>query len=191
MSVRRKPTQSEFFEDSLLLKPSVDVPAIRLLDLKNDQFPSARHQFGNLNPLGSFGRLEPLAFARYLITFSLGVAVALALHSYGDATREAAALKAISLDHDAMRQSIDRIASIVAASQEQMTRRIEHSIERSTDQLAAGQEQTARDISDLQTVEQYVLDRVSTLPTRTAASTMSKPVLRPQAPIELTPAKNP
>jgi hypothetical protein len=191
MGARPRPTQSEFFEDSSLLKPSVETPAIRLLDLKNDQFPSVRHQFGNLNPLGSFGRLEPLAFARYLITFSIGVAVALTLHSYGDATREAAALKAISLDHDAMRQSIDRIATVVAANQEQMTRRIEHSIERSTDRLAAGQEQTARDISDLQTVEQYVLDRVSTPPPRTAA-TMSKPVLRSlQAPIELTPAKNP
>jgi hypothetical protein len=81
----------------------------------------------------------------------------LAWQSYGNATREAASLKAISLDRDTVRQSLDRIATSVATSQEQMTRRIERSIDR----LAAGQEQTTRQISDLQTVEQYVLDRIS------------------------------
>jgi hypothetical protein len=118
--------------------------------------------------------LEPLAFARYLITFSIGVAVALAWQSYGNATREVAALKAISLDRDAVRQSLDRIATSVATSQEQMTRRIERSIDR----LAASQEQTTRQISDVQTIEQYVLDRISTLPPRSAPTTVSKPVQR-------------
>ncbi len=100
----------------------------------------------------------------------------MAWQSYGNATREAASLKAISLDRDTVRQSLDRIATSVATSQEQMTRRI--------DRLAAGQEQTTRQISDLQTVEQYVLDRISTLPPRSAPTTLSKPVLRsPQAPM--------
>jgi hypothetical protein len=140
-----------------------------------------------VDPLGMLGRLDPLAFARYLITFSIGVAVALAWQSYG-ATREAASLKAVSLDINAVRQSIDRIAT----GQEQMTRRIERGIERSTDRLATGQDQTTREISDLQTFEQYVLHRISILPPRPAPTTMSKPVLRsPQAPTQLTPARNP
>src|SRR6266446_2292547 len=180
MSARPRPARSEFLEDSLPLKPSVEAPPIRLADLKNDQFPGGRPSLGSLDPLGRLGRLEPLAFARYLITFSVGVAVALAWQSYGNATREAASLKAISLDRDAVRQSLDRIATSVATSQEQMTRRIERSIDR----LAASQEQTTREISDLQTVEQYVLDRLSTLPTRLAPTTASKPVLRsPQVPM--------
>jgi hypothetical protein len=177
MSARPKPAQSEFLDDSLPVKLSGEPAPIRLADLKSDQLPSGRLSLGNLDPLG---RLEPLAFARYLITFSIGVAVALAWQSYGNATREVAALKAISLDRDAVRQSLDRIATSVATSQEQMTRRIERSIDR----IAAGQEQTTREISDLQTVEQYILDRLSTLQTRLAATTASKPVLRsPQVPM--------
>src|SRR6266446_3062083 len=173
MSARPKPAQSEFLDDSLPVKLSAEPAPIRLADLKNDQLPSGRLSLGNLDPLGGLGRLEPLAFARYLITFSIGVAVALAWQSYGNATREVAALKAISLDRDAVRQSLDRIATSVATSQEQMTRRI-----------AAGQEQTTREISDLQTVEQYILDRLSTLQTRLAPTTASKPVLRsPQVPM--------
>jgi len=187
MSARLKPTQSEFLDEDLsLLNPSVEAPAIRLADLKND--PSGRPSLGNLDPLGRLGRLDPLAFARYLITFSIGIAVALVWQSYGNATREATSLKAISLDIDAARQSMDRIAT----GQEQMTRRIEHSIERNTDRLATGQDETTREISDLQTFEQYVLHRISMLPPRPAPTTASKPVLRsPQAPIQLTPARNP
>src|SRR5258708_1497520 len=177
MSARPKPAQSEFLDDSLPVKLSGEPAPIRLADLKSDQLPSGRLSLGNLDPLG---RLEPLAFARYLITFSIGVAVALAWQSYGNATREVVALKAISLDRDAVRQSLDRIATSVATSQEQMTRRIERSIDR----IAAGQEQTTREISDLQTVEQYILERLSTLQTRLAPTTASRPVLRsPQVPM--------
>jgi hypothetical protein len=82
MSARPKPTQSEFLDEDLsLLNPSVEAPAIRLADLKND--PSWRPSLGNLDPLGRLGRLEPLAFAPYLITFSIGIAVALVWQSYG------------------------------------------------------------------------------------------------------------
>src|SRR5258708_20879315 len=108
MNARPRPTQSQFFEDSSLLKPSAEAPAIRLID---DQFPSWQPSVGKLVPLdrvSKLGRLEPPAFARYLITFSIGVAVALAWQSYGNATREATSLKAISLDIDAVRQTIDR-----------------------------------------------------------------------------------
>jgi hypothetical protein len=143
--------------------------------LNNDRLPSGLASLGALDPLGRLGRLDPLAFARYLTAFSIGVAVALAWQSYGNETRQAALLKAISLDRDAARQSLDRIATSVATSQEQMT----HRIERGIDRLATGQEQTTRDISDLQTVEQYVLDRISTPPPRSGPTTVSKPAPRP------------
>jgi hypothetical protein len=74
MNVRAKPTQSEFAADSRHSKPPLDPPAIRLADLKNELFRSGRTSLGNLDPLGSLGRLDPLAFARYLITFSVGLA---------------------------------------------------------------------------------------------------------------------
>jgi len=172
MSARTRPTQSEYLdEDALPPKASVEAPPIRLADLKNDQFPSWRPSLTDLDPLGRLGKLDPLVFARYLITFSIGIAVTLAWQSYGNATREAALVKAISLDRDAVRRSLDRIAT----SQEQMTLRIERSIGR----LAAGQEQTTRQINDVQTFEQYVLDRISTLPPRSAPTAVSKPVQRP------------
>ena len=181
MSAGPRPMQSECLnEDPLSLKASDEASAIRLADLKNDRFPSWRTSLGDLDPLGRLGRLDPLAFARYLIAFSIGVAVALAWQSYANATREAASLKAISLDRDAVRQSLDRIAASVATSQEQMTQRIERSIER----LAARQEQTTRQINDVQTFEQYVLDRISTLPPRPTPPTVFKHVQRPaQVPV--------
>jgi len=190
MSVMRRPAQSEFVENSLLFKPSVDPPPIRPADLKND--PSV----GNLDPRSRLGKLDPLTFARYLITFSIGAGVAFAWQAYGNTTREIASLKAVSLDHNAMQQSLDRIATSVAFSQEQMTRRIERSIERGLDHLAAGQEETTREISDLQTFEQYLLDRLTTLPQRPAPSAVSKLALRPpqppiEAPIQLTPFRSP
>jgi hypothetical protein len=181
MNARPRPTRSEFVADSRHVKPSIDPPAIRLADLKNDLLRSGRPSLGNLDPLGSLGRLHPLTFARYLITFSVGLAVALAWQSYSGATREAASLKAISLDRDALRQSIDRIATSLTASQEQMTRSIERGIDRGIDRLAAGQEETTREISDLQTVEQYLLDRVSALAQRPAPSAAGKFVMRPPA----------
>jgi hypothetical protein len=183
MNARPKPTPSEFVADSRC-KPPVDPPAIRLADLRIDLFRSGRPSLGNLDPLGSLGRLEPLVFARYLLTFSVGLAVALAWQSYSGATREAASLKTLSLDRDALRQSIDRITTNLATSQEQMTRSIERGVERGIDRLAASQEETTREISDLQTVEQYLLDRVSALAQRPAPSTAGKFVLRPptQAP---------
>ncbi len=181
MGARPRPTRSECFEDS-----SVEVPAIRLADLK-DQFASGRPSLGSPDPLGRFGRLDPLAFARYLITFSIGAAVALTWQSYGNASREVASLKAISLDHDALRRSIDRLATSTATIQEQVTRRIERSIDR----LSAGQEQTTREINDLQTVEQYILDKISTPPPRSAPATVSKPILRSPLVVQLTPATSP
>ncbi len=201
MSTTLSPTQSEFSEGLPPVKPSVEVPTIGPADLKNDRFPSGRP---------SLGRRAPLALARFLITFCIGVAGTLAWQSYGDAAREMIAnsspqlgwlapqaapvaqtapdmiapaapaappspdqqqLNPTSLDLDAVRQSVDRIAT----SQEQITRTV--------DQLAAGQEQLTREIAKLQAINQYILYKSSEPPPRPAPVPAPKPAPRPsQAP---------
>src|SRR6266478_6750633 len=70
-------------------------------------------------------------------------------------------LNAISLDLDAIRQSVDRIA----ITQEQITRNVDQltarqeRMTRNVDQLAAGQERMTREISKLQAVEQQIKSR--------------------------------
>jgi septal ring factor EnvC (AmiA/AmiB activator) len=70
-------------------------------------------------------------------------------------------LNAISLDLDAIRQSVDRIA----IAQEQITRDVDQvtatqeRMTRNVDQLAAGQERMTREISKLQAVEQQIKPR--------------------------------
>jgi hypothetical protein len=231
MSTTLSPTQSEFSEGSPLVKPSVEVPTIGPADLKNDRLPSARP---------SLGRRAPLALARFLITFCIGVAATLAWQSYGDAARAMIAnsspqlgwlapqaapvgqtapdmiaqampaapspdqqqLHAMSLDLDAVRQSVDRIATSIAASQEQITRSVDrivpvittsqeqimHSVER----LTAGQEQMTREIAKLQAVDQVVLHSSPDPSPRLTPAPVTKPALRPsQKPTAPTPAKNP
>jgi hypothetical protein len=103
-------------------------------------------------------------------------------------------LNAMSLDLDAVVQSVDRIAT----SQEQMTRSVnrivasQEQMARTIDQLAAGHEQMTREITKLQAIEQYILYKNSEPAPRPAPPTASKPVLRsPKAAIQLTPARNP
>ncbi len=70
-------------------------------------------------------------------------------------------LNAMSLDLDAIRQSVDRIA----ITQEQITRNVDQltarqeRMTRNVDQLAAGQERMTREISKLQAVEQQIKSR--------------------------------
>jgi hypothetical protein len=54
-------------------------------------------------------KLAPLAFARYLITFFIGVAATLAWQSYRDATREEM-IAAAPASLDLVRQSVDKLA---------------------------------------------------------------------------------
>jgi len=80
-------------------------------------------------------------------------------------------LSAVSLDLDAVRQSVDRIAT----SQEQITRTV--------DQLVAGQEQMTREIARLHAIEQYILYKNSETPSRPAPALAPRPAPRPsQAP---------
>ncbi len=194
MSARPRPTPSEFLKDTLPLKPSVETPAIRVADLKNDQLRSGRSSLGDIDLLGRLGKMEPLALARYLIGFSIGVAIALAWQSYGGAGREPIApattspdqqqFNAMSVNLDAVRRSVDWIANNMVTNQEQMTR--------SVSQLAASQEWMTREIADLQTVEQYVLDKISLPPPRpTRATPRNLPPRSSQASVPLTPAGEP
>ena len=179
MSATPSPTQL-FLADALPIEQSDEETAhIRQADLANGQF---------MIGWPSLGKRTWLTLACFLLAIGIGATATLAWQSRGDADKEttaqAALLKAISLDLEAMRQSIDMNTTSVAASQQQ--------INRSVDQLAARQEQITREITELQTVEQYVLEKISTPAPRPAPIPISKPVLRPsQAPIRLTPAKNP
>ncbi len=190
MSATSNPAQSEFSEGSLPAKRQlVEKLAIDPADLKTDQFKSER--------LG-----KRIRFALAPITFCIGVVATLAWQSYGDAARRTIAnsfprlgwsvpqaapvtqkqLDAISLDLDAVRQSVDRISTSIAAgqeqtthsvdriaaSQEQVTRSVERiaasqeQMTRTVAQLAAGQEQVTREITKLQAIEQqYILYRNS------------------------------
>jgi hypothetical protein len=184
MNTMTSSAQSEF-APSLLVKPSAEAPAARPANPKNDQAPARRSWLG---------MLAPLTVAGYPITLLFGIAATLAWQSYGDAARHmfasAAAsldqrqINAISIDLNAMRQSIDGLATGIATNQEQ--------IMRSVDQLTASQEQMMREIAKVQAVEQYVLYKNSDPPPRAVPAPMPKPVQRPpQAPTALIPAKNP
>jgi len=163
-----RPKQSEFLAASLLVKPSLEPPAVRRANLKNDQLQKG---------WSWLARLSPLAFARYLIAFFIGVTATVAWQSYGDARREMIApaapspdrlqFDAMSLDLDAVRQRIDRVAT----SQEQITRSVE--------ELAAGQQQMTRAVTKLQAVEQFVLYKSPEPPPRLAHALAFKPAPRP------------
>jgi hypothetical protein len=93
-----------------------------------------------------------------------------------------------------MTRSIDQIA----ASQEQIAHSVDQiagsqeQIARSVDRLTAGQEQMTHEITKLQEIAQYILYNNSEPPPRPAPAPARNPVLRPsQAPIPLTPARNP
>ncbi len=198
MSAMPSPAQSEFSEGSLPVKPSVEAPAIRPADLQNDRSPKRRQ------PLG--GRV-PLAVARFLITFCVGVAATLAWQSYGDAAREMIANSSPQLSWlapqaapveqsapDAIAPAATRAAAVdpqqlnpvsfdLDAVRQSVDRIVagQEQITRTVDQLAAGQEQMAREINKLQAIEQYMLYKNSEPPQRPAAAPAPapKPVPRP------------
>jgi hypothetical protein len=187
MSTMPSHTQPEFSAPSFLVKPSVEAFSIPPTELKNDRPHNGRR---------SFRKGTSLAFAYYMIVFSVGVAATLAWQIYGDAARRLIAtaaatsdqrqLNAVLFDLDAVRRSIDGLATgigtSIAASQEQTTRSI--------DRLAASLEQMTHEIAKLQAVEQYVLHKSSEPPPHPALA--PTPVPRPsQAPPVLSPARNP
>jgi hypothetical protein len=98
-------------------------------------------------------------------------------------------LNAISQELEAVRQSIDRIATSIVAGQGQMTQNIDRiatgissgqeQMMHSVDQLAAGQERAALEMTKLQAVEQYILYKNSEPLPRTDSAPAPKRVLRP------------
>jgi hypothetical protein len=164
--------QSELYKGLLPVELSIEAPAVHAADLENDRFA---------NEQPSFGKRASRPLARFLITFYIGVAATLAWQSYSDTARQiiaslspqlgwlaprAAVAQTVPDTIEQMTRSVDRI---VTASQEQMTRRV--------DQLAAGQEQITREITKLQTIQQYILYK-SSEPPRPAPSPTPKPATR-------------
>jgi hypothetical protein len=169
MSATPSPTQL-FLADALSTEPlSEEAPYIHPAGAENGEVAN-----GQPSP----GKRAWLTIVGFLIGAGIGT-VAAAWKSHGDVTKEtiapAASLKEMSFDLDVMRQSIDALPTSTAADQAQMMRSI--------DPLAAGPE---REIVEMQTVERYLLDKIST---PTAA--LAKPALRPRAPRAVNPAKNP
>jgi uncharacterized protein HemX len=157
-------------------------------DPSNEETPD-QADVDQFTDVPTLGKRTWLTFACFLIAIGIGVAVTLAWQSYSDAAREtiapAAALKAMSADLEAIRQSVDRIANNMATSQEQMA----HSVDQLAAHVATGQEQITREITALQTIEQQIFDKVSI---GLASATTPKPALRPsRASSALTPARNP
>jgi hypothetical protein len=114
---------------------------------------------------------------------------------------------AISLDLDAVRQAIDRIATSIASSQEKMTssadriatsqQQIASSLDRiatsqeqmmrSLDQFTADQEQVTREITKLKEIEQSNSPRTSEPSPRPVSASAPQPIPRPAS----TPAAKP
>jgi hypothetical protein len=195
MSSTLSPTQSDS-AGRLPTEPSDDTTTHRPTVLRNELLPSKRSS------------IAPRAFARFLITFCIGVGATLAWKSHGDAAKERIAssfpqfswlapqtapdtiapaaptpdqqqLEAMSLDLAAVRQSVNDLAAVRQSVNDLAA------VRQSVDQLAAGQEQMTREITKLQVTEQYILDKMSTPPPRPAPTAARKPAPRPsQAPPE-------
>jgi hypothetical protein len=208
------PAQSEFYVGLLPVEPSVEPPPFRETTLENDQLPNrqptlrkrasralarfliafcigvattlawqsygdaAREMIANSSPqLGWLApRAEPVA---------QNTPETIALVAPAAPSLDQQQLSAISLDLDAVRQGIDKIAAGIAAIQERSADRIAtEQIARSVAQLTAGQEQMTREITKLQAVEQYVLYKNSEPSPRPAPAPARNPVPRPsQAPM--------
>jgi len=229
MSAMPSPAKSEFYAGLLPVEPSDEPPPVRPTTLENDQSqnntqPSLRKRasrafsrflitfcIGGASTLAwqsygdaaramianSYPQLGWLAPQAEPVAQNVPETIALVAPSFDQQQ-----LNAMSVDLDAVRQSIDRIATSMSAIQEQMSRGADpiansivanqEQIARSVDQLTAGQEQMTREITKLQAVEQYVLYKNADPPPRPAAAPVPKPVLRAsQAPTAPTPAKAP
>jgi hypothetical protein len=173
MSVTPSPTQL-FLADALSTEPlSEEAPYIQPADLENGELANGRP---------SAGKRTWLTFVGFLIAAGVGTVAALAWKPHGDVAKETigstTSLKEMSFDLELMRQSIDALATSTATNQAQMMRSI--------DQLAAGREHMTREITEMQTVERYILDKIST---PTAA--MPKPALRRSQAPTVNPAQGP
>jgi hypothetical protein len=129
---------------------------------------------------------------RFLITFCVGVAAALAWQSYGDPAREMIANSSPQLSWLAPQAAVaqNAPATIVPTTSSPGPQELKAmslnlaAVRQKVDQLAAqvvaGQEQMARDFTaKLNAVEQDILDKISVSPPQPAAATARKPVPSP------------
>jgi hypothetical protein len=202
MSAMSSPTQSELYPGLLPVEPSAAPPPVSPVTLENDrpqsEQPSLRKRVSRAvrGFLIAFciGVAATLAWqsygdeAREIVANSypqLGwlapqaepiAPETIALAASGVDSQQLSA----SLDLDALRQSIDKIAASIASIQEQVSRSADRiateQIAHSVAQLAAGQEQMTREITKLQAVEQYVLYKNAEPPPRPAPAPARKPV---------------
>jgi hypothetical protein len=125
------------------LRPTqVEAPPPRPSLLKNKLIPNAWRLLD---------KMTPLVFARYLVTFFVGVFATVAWQSWSAPAATAPPgyqqLNAILLD--SVRQRIDRIATHVVSIEELMTRSVDQ-LGAGQEQLVASHEQMTRDIAKLQ-----------------------------------------
>jgi len=143
------------------LRPAPVTPPAGSSDLANRLFSTGRVLLD---------KLDPLVCARYLIAFFIGVAATIAWQAcVGPAEQTAAAsppdqqmLNAISLD--TARRSIDRMATSIAALEEEISNRIDQ-LGRGQDQLAASQEEMTREIANLQAASRNMEPSLRPAPT--------------------------
>jgi hypothetical protein len=215
MNAMSSPTQSEFYGG---VSP-VEAPAVSPADLRNDRSQSGRRSLRKraLRTVSSLLITFCIGVAATLAWQSYGDAAremianaypqlgwlapqgepvtqndpdAIALAAPPAPSLDQQQLNAISIDLEAIGQSIDRIAPGIVAGQEQVARSIERiaatqeQIVRTVDQLTASQEQVMREITKLQAVEQYILYKSSEPPPRPAPAQARNPAPRPsQVPI--------
>jgi hypothetical protein len=175
--------QSDFPEDQWTNETSVN-PKVRPVDLglRRDRLSSKRP---------SLGKRASRAVVRFLITFCIGVAAALAWQSYGDAAREMIASASPQLGWLAPQAApLVRTASDIVApaapptpSPDQQLKAmsldlaaVRQNVEQLAAQFAAGQQQMAGDIGTLQAAQQDILHKISPPPPRPAAVPARKPV---------------
>jgi hypothetical protein len=169
--------KSESYKGLLPIELSIETPAVFTADM-------GRQQFANEQP--SDRQEDSRPFARFLITFCIGVAATLTWQSYNGAVKKIIAGSSPQFAWlapqapvgrtvtDAIEQIItriaDRIVANIAAGQEQ----ISHTV----DQLAAGQEQMTREMIKLEAMSQYGLSKSLEPPPRQTHAATPKPGTR-------------
>lgn len=166
--------RSKTWEDERPTEPSSDAK-LRPVDLEYERFSRKRPSRGNR---------ALRAFARFLITFCIGVAATLAWQSYGDAAREMIAESYPQLGWltpQAARPAQPTPAAVspellqLKATQLGLTL-VQQKVDQLAAQFSASQQQTAGDIAALQTAAQDILHKISAPPPRPPAAPARKPV---------------
>jgi hypothetical protein len=154
MIAATNPAQPESPKGSLPVESLVEALTVDPANLENDRFQSGQ---------AALGKRVPLALARFLITFSMGVGAAVAWQPYGDAAREMLASSFPQLPRLAPRaepaarnapETIALVAPVAAPSSpdQQHVSAISldlHAVRQSIDQLSGSQEQMTRNVDKL------------------------------------------